>query len=78
MSSALATGSRVTVFALCGMMVGFFVQDALLMRNKKHVEASVDAAFERALATVNLGSGTSQIWPEKKTKNAKREVGMHL
>lgn len=49
-SSTATQAMRVTVFSICGMMVGFFIQDAMLTRNKRHVEASVDAALERALA----------------------------
>lgn len=49
-SAAMSAGTRVTVFALVGMMVGFFVQDALLLRNKRYVEASIEAAVDRALA----------------------------
>jgi hypothetical protein len=48
-SAAVSLGTRVTVFSLIGMMLGFFVQDAYLLSNKRFVEASIDAAVERSL-----------------------------
>lgn len=48
-SANVSMGTRITVFSLIGMMVGFFVQDAYLLRNKRYVEAGIDTAVERAL-----------------------------
>ena len=42
-------GARITVYSLIGMMVGFFVQDAYLLRNKRHVESCIESGVERAL-----------------------------
>ena len=48
-SANVRMGSRITVFSLIGMMVGFFVQDAYLLRNQQWVESSIQGGVERAL-----------------------------